>query len=357
MGEACTIPGLMAKRKSHLPDDSEESQVRMGFGEHLDELRKRLINSLLGSAGFVILCLYYSKSIVELLLDPYRVALTAHGYPDVFGYTKPPSIVISYLSLGVKAGLILASPWIIYQLWLFVAAGLYKKERRIVYRYIGPSAVLFLLGVAFFYFLVLPLTLNFFIGFTDDTALRPPKPSWIEQKMGLDPTPKGVDRSKVPTGEAATMPAVPIVTSDPPKPPDGAGYLFFNVTDGKIKFRVGDQILDLLVVRQGSLFTNMPQFDEYLDFLFFTALVFGLAFEMPMVILVLAQIGIVQVKTFRSIRKYAYFVIAIISCIAAPSTDVLTMMCLMVPLILLYEAGVFAASIAVGKEAEVEEEE
>ena len=69
-----------------------------------------------------------------------------------------------------------------------------------------------------------------------------------------------------------------------------------------------------------------------------------------MVILVLAQVGIVQVKTFRAIRKYAYFGIAVVSCVAAPSTDVMTMMCLMVPLIALYEAGVLAASIAVGKQ-------
>ena len=67
----------MAKRKSHFPGDTEESQVRMGFGEHLEELRKRLINSLLGSAGLIILCLYYSKDIVQLLLEPYRIALAA----------------------------------------------------------------------------------------------------------------------------------------------------------------------------------------------------------------------------------------------------------------------------------------
>ena len=140
----------MAKRKSHFPEDTEESQVRMGFGEHLEELRKRLIYSLLGSAGFIVLCLYYAKPIVAMLLEPYRLALKAHGYLDVFNYTKPPAIVINYLSMGIKAGLILASPWIIYQLWLFVAAGLYKKERRIVYKYMGPSALLFLLGVACF---------------------------------------------------------------------------------------------------------------------------------------------------------------------------------------------------------------
>src|SRR5215469_4561245 len=118
----------MAKRKQHLPDDTEESQVRMGFGEHLEELRKRLILALLGSVGFIGVCLYYMYDIVGLLLRPYRLALMAHGYPPYLGYAKPAELVITFLGIGVKAGLVVASPWIIYQLWLFVGAGLYKRE-------------------------------------------------------------------------------------------------------------------------------------------------------------------------------------------------------------------------------------
>jgi sec-independent protein translocase protein TatC len=349
----------MAKRmsKTRLPGDTEETQVRMGFGEHLEELRKRLIYSIVGSIGFVVVCLYYSRDIVFYLVRPYLLALKAHGYPTIFSFDKPPSVVINYLSIGVKAGLILASPWIIYQIWLFVAAGLYQKERRIIYRYITPSALLFLLGIAFFYFLVLPLTLNFFIGFTDHTAIKPPQATWLEQQLGLDSVPKGVSTTQPATQQNMPPLQIPVVTSDPPKPPDGYGYLYFNLTDGVMKFRVGDQISVLMVAQDGSLFSNVPQFDEYIDFLTFMSLIFGLAFEMPMVILILAQIGLVTPATFRKIRKYAYFAIAIISCVAAPSTDPLTMMCLMVPLIALYEAGVVAASIAVRKKAATVAEE
>ncbi|MGN6370031.1 MAG: twin-arginine translocase subunit TatC [Phycisphaerae bacterium] len=349
----------MAKRKVQLPDDSEESQVRMGFGEHLEELRKRLILALLGSAGFIVVCLYYMYDIVGILLRPYQLALMAHGYPPYLGYAKPAEPVITFLGIGVKAGLVLASPWIIYQLWLFVGAGLYKRERKLVYKYIGPSAALFLLGVAFFYFLVLPLTLNFFIGFNDATASTKTqaRPTWIERKLGLDPTP-GMDPTTLPAGDAATMPAIPMVSSDPTTmPARGTGYLYFNAVDGQLKFSGAGHTWVLLVGKEGAYFVNLPQFDEYLDFVTFTALLFGVAFELPMVILVLAQIGIVQVKTFRSMRKYAYFAIAVVSCVAAPSTDVLTMMSLMIPLIGLYEAGVLAASIAVGKEAEEPAEE
>jgi len=323
----------------------------MGFGEHLEELRTRLIRALLGSVGCVALCLYFMYDIVGFLLQPYRVALIAHGYPPYLGYAKPAELVITFLGIGVKAGLVVASPWIIYQMWLFIGAGLYKRERRLVYKYIGPSAALFLIGVAFFYFLVLPLTLNFFIGFNDTTSVPPPHATWIEKGLGLDATPKGMKLNELPTGDAATMPAIPIVSSDPTTmPAPGTGHFYFNATDGQLKFTGAGNTWVFLVGKQGALFVNLPQFDEYLDFVTFTALVFGLAFEMPMVILVLAQIGLVRVRTFRNMRKYAYFVIAILSCIAAPSTDVLTMLCLMVPLIGLYEAGVLAASIAVGKE-------
>jgi sec-independent protein translocase protein TatC len=339
----------MAKRpaKTILPGDTEETQVRMGFGEHLDDLRKRLMYSIAGSIGFVVVCLYYSRNIVFYLVRPYLLALKAHGYPAIFSFDKPQAVVINYLSIGVKAGLVLASPWIIYQLWLFVAAGLYQKERRIIYRYITPSALLFLVGVAFFYFLVLPLTLNFFIGFTDHTAIKAPQATWLEQKLGLDTSSKGVTATQPSTHP--TLLQIPVVTTDPPKPPDGFGYLFFNLTDGVMKFRVGDQTSVLMVSQDGSLFSNVPQFDEYISFLTFMSLLFGGAFEMPMVILILAQVGLVTVATFRKIRKYAYFGIAIAACVAAPSGDPLTMLCLMVPLIVLYEAGVIAASFAVRK--------
>jgi sec-independent protein translocase protein TatC len=346
-------PPSMAKRilTPPFPGETEETHVRMGFGEHLEELRKRLMLAIAGSVIFVLICLYFMYDIPQMLLRPYQLALMAHGYPPFLGYSKPAELVITYLSIAVKAGLVLASPWIIYQLWLFVAAGLYERERRLVYKYIGPSAVLFMIGVAFFYFIVLPLTLNFFIGFNDTTAVRQPHATWLERKLGLNPVPQGIDVTKLPTTDKAVYPPIPIVGFDPPKPPDGQGYLYFDALDGQLKFRAADRVWTLLVAKQGSLFVNLPQFDDYLDFVTFTALVFGVAFEMPMVILILAQAGLVKPKTFRSIRKYAYFVIAIISAVAAPSTDVLTMMCLMIPLIGLYEAGVIAATIAVKKKA------
>src|SRR4051812_13130433 len=155
----------MAKSKRINEEEAEESQSRMSFGEHLEELRKRIIRAMLGSVLAVGGCVYYCKEIVLIAVQPYRWAMRTAGYPAFLTAAKPTEVVMENLTLGVQAGLILSSPWIIYHIWSFVAAGLYQKERKVVYRYVAPSAILFLLGVGFFYFIVLPLTLRFFVTF------------------------------------------------------------------------------------------------------------------------------------------------------------------------------------------------
>jgi sec-independent protein translocase protein TatC len=351
----------MAKTKKQTSDseDPETTQVRMTFGEHLEELRKRIIRSFLGSIFGIVLCVYFINDIIRFIVHPYRVALIAHHLPDLFTYSKPAEPVITYLTLGFQAGLILSSPWIIYQIWCFVAAGVYDRERGVVYRYVGAGGLLFLTGVAFLYLIVLPMTLNFCIGFTGDTGGPPPTPTWIENLIIGKSDSRKIDTAKLPPGDSEEVlrmiPRLPIVATDPPAPSDGQGYMFYNATEGKVKVRVGKESLTLLVVQGGSLFTNLPRLDDYIGFVMFAALVFGLAFEMPMVIVILAQIGIVQTQTFRNVRKYAYFVLSIVSAVAAPSADVMTMMCLMLPLMALYEAGIIAASVVVRRQEKVAE--
>src|SRR4051812_45836954 len=88
--------------------DPEDAQARMSFGEHLEELRKRLIYALLGSSGAIILCMYYAKEIVFYLAQPYINALTAQGYPATFQFLKPAEPLIMYLTVGFQAGLIVS---------------------------------------------------------------------------------------------------------------------------------------------------------------------------------------------------------------------------------------------------------
>jgi sec-independent protein translocase protein TatC len=101
-----------------------------------------------------------------------------------------------------------------------------------------------------------------------------------------------------------------------------------------------------MVVAQGTLIINTWRSDDYLNFVAFTALIFGLAFELPMVMLVLAQIDIVQAKSYRSMRKYAYFGIVVGAVIVAPSGDIMTLAFLFIPLVVLYELGILVAAFA-----------
>ena len=332
----------------------------MTFGEHLEELRKRIVRAMLGSIGGVAICLIFYRQILWIVTRPLKLACEAHNLPFFLNTLKPQEAFLTSITLAFQAGLVLTSPWIIYQLWQFVAAGLYPRERRIVYRYTAPSALLFLLGVAFFYFIVLPLTLNFFISFTMNTAGGPATPSfWERWVIGAPAEPKAATQPVNATApataagaEAAILPAtmpmpvnLPVFLTDPPAPPPGEAFLYFDARDNIVKCRTHDAIIIFMVGQQGSLFTTTWRYDDYLSFVMFTALIFGLAFELPMVMLILAQIGIVETKTYRGIRKYAYFVILIAAVIVAPSGDPTTLLFLFVPLLGLYELGILCAAI------------
>jgi hypothetical protein len=203
--------------------------------------------------------------------------------------------------------------------------------------------------VGFFYFIVLPLTLRFFVTFSENTASGPVTPTvferWILQRQGNG----GFDLSKVPEGTdpgvLKIVPRIPVVKSDPPAPDDGTGLLVFNAAEGQVKLITQQQSLALMFTQAGSLYAAFPRLDDYLNFVMFTALIFGLAFELPMVIMILAQVDIVRTQTFRDVRKYAYFGLLVASAVAAPSTDLMTMACLAVPMFALYEAGIIAAAI------------
>ena len=192
------------------------------------------------------------------------------------------------------------------------------------------------------------MTLNFFLNFTSHTGGLIPKPSYIEQAIGLGTRPAPAETMPAGTNPA-TLPSplrIPELTQNPAPPPPGEAYVFFNTTESRLVVMRSHETRSVQTVAEDTLFANTWRADDYLNFVAFTALIFGLAFELPMVILVLAQIDIVQPQTFRKVRKYAYFGILIGAVIAAPSGDLMTLTFLFVPLVLLYELGIIAAAIA-----------
>jgi sec-independent protein translocase protein TatC len=150
----------------HSPSDSDsQDSGRMSFFEHLNELRKRLIYSLAAVLVGTIAGLKFSTDAYELLARPMMTALRAHHLEERLIYTSPTGAVNMYLKLAVYLGLVIASPIVLYQVWLFIAPGLYKHEKRAVTGFIFFSVALFLSGIAFCYFILLPYTLTFLVGF------------------------------------------------------------------------------------------------------------------------------------------------------------------------------------------------
>jgi len=143
----------------------DESGDKMSLFEHLVELRKRLVYSAMAIAiGFVI-GFSISKKVIEFIVQPMVKALREAHYNDKLIYTHPAGFVNLLITLGFYLGLVIALPVVLYQIWQFIAPGLYKHERKAVLSFIVSSVILFLCGIAFGYFILLPYVLKFLISF------------------------------------------------------------------------------------------------------------------------------------------------------------------------------------------------
>ncbi len=132
------------------------------FWDHISELRKRLIHALLGVAVTSSVGLYYADLIMKWLTKPFRDSGIANGHLSVL---SPVEAFNVYIMVGIWGGVIIALPWVFYQLWRFVAPGLYKKERRTVIYLVFASTFFFLGGVAFCWWL-LPRGIAFLASFS-----------------------------------------------------------------------------------------------------------------------------------------------------------------------------------------------
>lgn len=135
--------------------------LTMSLGDHLEELRFRLIFALSGLAIGTIICLFFGTKIIAFIEKPYNDLLPGHPLIAL----APADTFIGYMKVSLITGLIISSPWVFYQLWMFISAGLYKKERRYVKMAIPFSAALFIGGALFFLFVAAPISLMFFIKF------------------------------------------------------------------------------------------------------------------------------------------------------------------------------------------------
>jgi sec-independent protein translocase protein TatC len=132
---------------------------------HLEELRKRIILSVVGVVAGFFSCWSFADRIFGLMQQPILQALRHHGLSGGLVYLNPTEPFNLYLEVGFVAGLFVASPFVFYQLWLFIAPGLYRKEKRYVLPFLVSTVALFLAGGLFGYKMVYPASLDFLIGY------------------------------------------------------------------------------------------------------------------------------------------------------------------------------------------------
>jgi len=137
----------------------------MSFLEHLEELRRRIIYSIIAVAVGFFLCWGYADNIFTLMERPIMEALRKNGMAEKLVYLNPTEPFNLYLKIGALAGIFVASPFVLYQLWLFISPGLYRREKRYVFPFMFSTVGLFVAGGYFGYKLVYPAALEFLIGY------------------------------------------------------------------------------------------------------------------------------------------------------------------------------------------------
>ncbi len=232
---------------------------QMTFLEHLEDLRWKLIYSVITLFFTTALALWQSDWIIEFLKYP----ITRMDQVPRIIYLKPTGMISIRINTGLVAGIILGLPVIFYQMWGFIAPGLYKREKKLIVALTLATLICFLCGFFFAYFIILPIGLQFLLS------------------IGVE----GID----------------------------------------------------------------PQLDigEYIGFVLQMVLIFGIVFELPIVVYTLNRLGILHIGILKKIRPYAIVTIFIISAILTPP-DVVSQILMAIPLILLYELSILLVRI-IGK--------
>jgi len=250
--------------------------------EHLAELRTRLIWSVLAFVVAMLFCFAFGDQLLDFLLMPIEQTMRALGNPNpVMQYTAPQEYFFTLVRIAMVGGFVLAFPVIAYQLWRFVAPGLYRNEKSAFLPFLVASPALFLLGAAFAHFVVVPMAMGFFLGFADLPSLVS---AYFTQGAG------------VPLETVAEDHGISIV---------------FN---GKV--------------------------NETLDITLKMIIAFGLCFQLPVLLTLMGKAGLVSAKGLRGGRKWAIVGILTLAALVTPP-DVVTQVILFTVVYGLYEISIF----------------
>jgi sec-independent protein translocase protein TatC len=238
-------------------------EKKLPLTAHLQELRKRLILSFIAVGLGFILCYSFANTIFNILAAPLMDILKTKGGSLIF--ISVAEAFFTYMKVAFIAGIILTSPFILYQIWAFVAPGLYQNEKRYVIPFVLGGSLFFALGIVFGYYVAIPVGFRFLLGYATD-FIKP-----------------------------------------------------------------------------------MPSMKEYLSFSIKFLLAFGLMFEFPVVLVLLAKIGVVDAKMLARQRKYAILLIFIFAAVMTPP-DIISQVLMAVPLMGLYELSILLSKLF-GKKA------
>ena len=236
------------------------------FVSHLVELRQRLINSFIFLVVFFVICYFFSEYIYGFLVEPYAQAVKDDGSQRRLIFTALQETFLTYLKVSFFASFFITSPFILIQIWKFIAPGLYKHEKLAIMPYLISTPILFFLGGILVYYLVMPLAIKFFLSF-ESSGLTTNLPIQLEAKV-----------------------------------------------------------------------------NEYLSLVMKLIFAFGLSFQLPVVLSLLARIGVIDSKFLRERRKYVVVIIFAAAAILTPP-DPITQIGLAIPLLILYELSIFSVNI------------
>ena len=313
------------------PQDFNPDAYRMTIGEHLEELRTRLILAMVGFGVAAMACFGLGDRVIGIFCRPLLTVLQARNLNTQLFYNELSDGFMVYVKISLICAAAVSAPWMLFQIWKFVAAGLFPRERKYVTRYIPLSITLLICGMLFVYFIVLPWTISFFIAFADDI-----------------PMPIQTSAHVATTLPAAGLPSIPQLDGDPAFPL--SGQFWYNKSEGRLKMSIGAGDTRVLTFGPSNLLAPHISLPDYIDLVVNTLLSFGLCFQLPLVVLAVVRIGIVNVETFKRSRRYVYFAISILAAAMTPGDMVTAMIALMLPLILLFEMGIFLAGWNVNAE-------
>ena len=324
---------MSAQHPNHNEPDPL-AQSRMSLGEHIEELRSCMLKSLAGMVVGFGVCLFFGNDIFGFLAQPLLLALHMGGQrPELYVSTLPEAFV-TYIRVSLYAGIFLSSPWIFHQLWGFVASGLYPHERRYVTRVAPFSLVLFLLGGLFFIMIVAPISCSFFIRFGSRIKTPQLHDNFLTRTLSRSIT----GEQTIPPPSSSLVPPPTPVTPDLP--------------DQAIHDPCAPQHQQASAPARPPLVKPLFTLQKYVSLVLLLSLVFGLAFQMPLIVLFLGRLSLVSIHTFTTMRRYVFFAILVVSALITPP-DVISQIALTLPMYLLYELGILLLRLwGPGKSAE-----